>query len=90
MGEHDDAQAAELVRAMCDLIREMTRRLAWLESRDLSGSPAPRVRLGAASLRRDIGEAQSHIDRLQRHYLLAERQVRDPIHTAAAPPQDQT
>lgn len=61
MGERDAAQAVALVRALCDLLDEMTRQLTWLEHRD--------SRLEAAALRRDITEAQTHINRLQRRYL---------------------
>jgi len=65
MGERDTAQAEELVRALRDQLREMTRRLARLEDH-IDGQAAVRaaVRLEAAGLRRDIYEAQRHIDRL--------------------------
>jgi len=62
VGECDDAQAVQLVCALRDAINEMTHRLAWLESRD--DSQAQPIRLEAAALRRDIYEAQRHIDRL--------------------------
>jgi hypothetical protein len=68
IGEQDDAQAAQLVRALCDLLREMTHRLASLEGRNATGNRAPETLLEVASLRRDIGEAQRHIDRLQSRY----------------------
>jgi hypothetical protein len=61
MGEHDAAQAVALVRALRDLLGELNRRLAWLEQ---GGS-----RLEAAAVRRDIYEAQTHINRLERKYL---------------------
>ncbi len=61
MGERDAAQAAALVRALCDAIDEMTRQLAWVEHRGCGPD--------AEALRRDIHEAQGHIDRLQRLYL---------------------
>jgi hypothetical protein len=61
MGECDAAQAAALVRALCDVIDEMTRHLAWLEHRG--------CRPEADALRRDINEAQGHINQLQRKYL---------------------
>jgi hypothetical protein len=67
VGECDDAQAVQLVRALRDAIDEMTRRLAWLESRDDSRAQA--IRLEAAALRRDIDEAHAHIERLERRYL---------------------
>jgi hypothetical protein len=69
MGERDDAQAVLLVRALCDLLHEMTQRLAWLDSRDATGSWARAIRLEAAALRRDIVEARRHIDQLERRYL---------------------
>jgi hypothetical protein len=68
VGESDDAQAVQLVRALRGAIDEMTHRLAWLEIRDDSWAEA--IRLEAAALRRDIYEAQRHIDRLERHYFL--------------------
>jgi hypothetical protein len=61
MGEYDAAQAVALVRALCDLLGDMNRRLVRLEHH---GS-----RLEAAALRRDIHEAQTHINRLERKYL---------------------
>ncbi|WP_152531636.1 hypothetical protein [Mycobacterium sp. UM_CSW] len=61
MGERDAAQAVALVRALCELIDEMTRQLAWLEHRG--------CRPEADALRRDINEAQGHINQLQRRYL---------------------
>jgi hypothetical protein len=38
MGERNAAQAVELVRALCDLLDEMTRQVAWLEHRDSPGA----------------------------------------------------
>jgi hypothetical protein len=61
MGDSDAGQAVELVRALCDVLSEMTRKLPWLEHRG--------CRLEAAALRKDIIEAQTHINRLQRRYL---------------------
>jgi hypothetical protein len=61
VGEYDAAQAVALVRALCDLLSDMNRRLIRLEHH---GS-----RLEAAALRRDIYEAQTHINRLERRYL---------------------
>jgi acyl-CoA reductase-like NAD-dependent aldehyde dehydrogenase len=71
MQDCDLAQAAELVRALGDHLREMNRHLAWIESRDVTGTNAraSAMRLEAAALRRDIAEALMHIDRLQRRYL---------------------
>lgn len=65
MGESDAAQAVELVRALCEVVDEMTRRLTWQEDRG--------ARPEAAALRRDIDEAQAHINRLQRRYLRGDR-----------------
>ena len=65
MGERDAAQAVALVRALGDLLDEMTRRLTWLERRG--------ARLEAAAMRQDIDEAQTHINRLQRRYLNSDR-----------------
>jgi len=59
--ERNAAQGVELVRALCDVVGEMTRQLTWLEHRG--------ARLEAAALRQDIHEAQTHIERLERRYL---------------------
>jgi hypothetical protein len=71
MGEGDTAQAMELVRALRDQLREMTARLSRVvECQGVAtGDRAAAMRLEAAALRRDISEAQKHIDRLRRHYL---------------------
>jgi len=69
MGDCDAAQAVELVRALCDQLREMTHHLAWIDGRDVPGTNGHAMRLEAAALRRDIAEAQRHIDRLERRYL---------------------
>jgi hypothetical protein len=61
MGERDAAQAAVLIQALTDVRDKMIVRVLWLEKHD---SP-----LDAASLRRDINEAQAHIAGLQRRYL---------------------
>jgi hypothetical protein len=70
MGEREVAQAAELVSALRDQLREMSMHLAWVErqgvaSRNLHASA---LRMEAAALRRDINQAQILIDRLQRRY----------------------
>jgi hypothetical protein len=64
-------QAVELIRALRSHLREMTAQLAWLEPQDVSANNgrASEMRTDAATLRRDIQEAQAHIDRLQRRYL---------------------
>ncbi|MGO9154053.1 hypothetical protein [Mycobacterium sp.] len=61
----------ELVRALHHQLREMTKRLAWVEREHVTHSHgrACAMRLEAVRLRRDIAEAQVHIDRLQRRYL---------------------
>ena len=71
MGDHDAAQAAELVRALRHQLREMLAQLAWVQRQDITGTNgrACAMRLEAAALRRDIQEAQFHIDRLERRYL---------------------
>ena len=68
MDERDAAQAVELVRALCDAIDEMTRRLTWLERRG--------AQLEAAALRQDINDAQTHLNRLERRYLNGDRHAR--------------
>jgi uncharacterized membrane protein YccC len=73
MDTHDAAQALELVRALKEQIHEMTNRLTWLERESTEGptNQAAAIRLEVARLRRDIGEAQTFIRRLQRRYLNA-------------------
>jgi hypothetical protein len=66
------AQAVELVRALCDQLHAMTRRLARLERQGVTGTngrASAAVRHEAAALRRDIHQAQFLIDRLERRYL---------------------
>jgi hypothetical protein len=75
MQESDPAQAAQLVRALCDQLREMTAQLAWADARNVPGPNGHATRLDAAALRRDIAEAQMHIDRLQRRYRLGEERL---------------
>jgi hypothetical protein len=71
MEDCDAAQAAELVRALCEQVREMTAQLARIERQHLTGRRGrpSAMRMEAAALRRDIKEAQALIDRLQRRYL---------------------
>jgi hypothetical protein len=61
----------KLVRALREQLDGMTAQLAWIERQSVTGrsSRASAMRLEATSLRRDINEAQLHIDRLQRRYL---------------------
>jgi hypothetical protein len=61
MGERDAAQAAQLIRALCDVRNKLIGQLNWLEKHD--------AQLDARALRRDINEAQTHITHLQRRYL---------------------
>jgi hypothetical protein len=70
MGERDAAQAAQLIRALCDLRNKMISQLNWLEKHD--------ARLDATALRRDINEAHTHINRLQHRYLGASAPQRVP------------
>jgi acyl-CoA reductase-like NAD-dependent aldehyde dehydrogenase len=72
MQDCDPAQAAELVRALCDQLRGMTKHLARVESREVPGQNGHPMRWEAAALRRDIAQAQQHIDRLQRRYLIGD------------------
>jgi hypothetical protein len=71
MGDHDAAQAAELVRALRHQLHEMIAQLAWMQRQGVTGTNtrACAMRLEAAALGRDIKEAQFHIDRLERRYL---------------------
>jgi hypothetical protein len=84
MHDCDSAQAAELIRALRDQLREMTHHLAWVESLDVPGPNGHALRLEAAALRRDIAEAQSHIDRLQRRYLSGGERIQQ--RSAGGPP----
>jgi hypothetical protein len=80
MGDCQAAQAVELIRALRHQLHEMTTRLAWVERHDVTGrnGRACAMRMEAASLRRDIQEAESLIDRLQRRYLNGERTQQHP------------
>ena len=73
MDDCSRAQAVELIRALHGQRREMTTQLASLQSQELAATNgrASEMRRDAAALRRDIQEAQAHIDRLQRRYLTA-------------------
>jgi len=64
------AQAVELIRALHSQLREMTTQLTCLEPQDVTANngQAGGMRMDAAALRRDIQEAQAHIERLQRRY----------------------
>jgi hypothetical protein len=71
MDDCSQAQAVELIRALHGQLHEMSTQLAWLQSQELAATNgrASEMRRDAAALRRDIQEAQGHIDRLQRRYL---------------------
>jgi hypothetical protein len=62
----------ELVRALCHQLHGMTTQLDRLERQGVTGTNgrACAIRLEAAALRKDIREAQRHIDRLCRRYYL--------------------
>ena len=74
MGERDAAQAAQLIRALCEVRDKMINRMAWLEKHG--------AQLEAAALRRDIHEAHAHITRLQRRYLGGNVQAAQPARQA--------
>jgi hypothetical protein len=78
MQDCDPAQAAELIRALRDYLREMTGRQARVDGRDVLGTNGHATRLEAAALRQDIAEAQMHIDRLYRRYLSGDERIRPP------------
>jgi len=82
MDEHDAPQAVELVSALRRQMHQMTHQLLRLERQHVTGTNgrASAIQREAAALRRDINEAQTLIDRLQRNYL-----DEDP-HTRAARP----
>jgi hypothetical protein len=61
VGARDAAQAAQLIRALCEVRNKMISQVNWLEKHD--------AQLEARALRRDIHEAQAHITGLQRRYL---------------------
>ena len=70
MGERDAAQAAQLIRALCEVRDKMIKQMTWLEKHDRQ--------LDAAALRRDIQVAQAHIIGLQRRYLGGDVQAAQP------------
>jgi hypothetical protein len=78
MGASEAAQAMQLVRALRDQLAELTAQLAEVERKDVTlmkKGRASAVRLHAAALRRDIKEAQSFIEELQRRYLTNDERV---------------
>jgi hypothetical protein len=74
VGERDSAQAAQLIRALCEVRDKMISRMTWLEKHDRQ--------LDAAALRRDVNEAQAHITRLHRRYLGGDVQASQPVRQA--------
>jgi hypothetical protein len=58
MGERDAAQADQLIRALCDVRDDMIRQLSWRGDSQLE----------SAALRREINEAQTHVNRLLHRY----------------------
>jgi len=75
MQDCDPAQARELISALRDHLREMTQHLARVEGRYVPGPNGHPARLEAVALRRDIAEAQMHVDRLQRRYLSDDERI---------------
>lgn len=71
MGRWQVAQAVEFVRALRVQLGEMTSQLSWIERQNLTATNARAcaLRAEAATLRRDIKEAQSLIGQLERCYL---------------------
>ncbi len=86
MDRRQVAQAVEFIRALRVQLGEMTSQLGWIERQNVraSNARASALRIEAATLRRDIKEAQSLIDRLERHYL--ERHAADRVPRAARRP----
>ncbi|HTZ14884.1 MAG TPA: hypothetical protein VMC78_14890 [Mycobacterium sp.] len=70
MGDfYQRAQAAELVRALCHQLDDMTTQLDRMERQGAKYARSSAIRLEAATLRKDVREAQRLIDRLKRLYL---------------------
>jgi hypothetical protein len=74
VGERDAAQAAQLIRALCEVRDKMISQVNWLEEHDAQPD--------ARALRRDINEAQTHITHLHRRYLGGDVQVSQPVRQA--------
>jgi hypothetical protein len=74
VGERDAAQAAQLIRALCEVRDNKISQMTWLEKHDRQ--------LDAAALRRDVNEAQAHIARLHRRHLSGDVQASQPIRQA--------
>jgi len=86
MDRRQTAQAVEFIRALRIQLGEMTSQLGWIERQNVraSNSRACALRVEAAALRRDIKEAQSLVDRLERRYL--GRHAADGVPRAAPRP----
>jgi hypothetical protein len=70
MGDfYQRAQAAELVRALGHQLDDMTTQLDRVERLGAKHARSSAIRLEAATLRKDLREAQRLIDRLKRRYL---------------------
>jgi hypothetical protein len=65
------AQAVEFIRVLRFQVREMTGKLAWIERQtaNASNARANALRAEAVALRRDIGEAESLVGRLEQRYV---------------------
>ena len=68
MGDWQATQAVELGRALRLQLHQMTTRLVWVESQDVTvgNGRARAVRSEGAALRRDIRQAEILIDELER------------------------
>jgi hypothetical protein len=74
------AQAAELVRALCHQLDDMTTQLAQVERQGVKNARSAAIRLEAAALRKDVREAQRLIDRLKRRYLDGDQRTQQQEH----------
>jgi hypothetical protein len=83
MGDYyQRAQAAELVRALCHQLHDMTTQLDQVERQGVKNARSCVIRLEAAALRKDIREAQRLIDRLRRGYLDGNERTHQQQHPA--------
>ncbi len=74
------AQAVEFIRALRVQLGEMTSQLGWIERQNVraGNARACALRAEAATLRRDLHEAQSLVDQLERRYLARHAPTRIP------------
>ncbi len=86
MDRRQVAQAVEFIRALRVQLGEMTSQLGWIERQTVraNNGRASALRVEAATLRRDIKEAQSLIDALERRY--PERHAAERVPRAAPRP----